>query len=99
MLLKHAQYEQDVLGRQTTVHYLRTKDGAEVDFVLCNDNTPTHLIECKYADNKLSPALIKFASQFSEAEAVQLVRELRQEEYRCKISIARGAEWLAALSA
>ena len=32
-------------------HYIRTKDGAEVDFALSNDKDLTHLIECKLSDN------------------------------------------------
>lgn len=99
MLLKHTHFEQDSLGKETTLHYLRTKDGAEVDFVLCTDALPTHLLECKHADNHPSPALIKFAGMFPQAQAIQLVRELRQEEYRRPVSILKGANWLAELLA
>jgi len=99
MLLKHVHFEQDVLGKQTTLHYLRTKEGAEVDFVLCEGGDPVRLIECKYADHQAASALVKFAGLFPQAEAIQLVRELRQEEYRRPVSIIKGAEWLAQLSA
>ena len=99
MLLKHVHFEQDVLGKASSLHYLRTKDGAEVDFVLCEEGTPTHLIECKHADNQLSFALSKFAGLFPQAMAIQLVRELSQEEYRRPVSILKGADWLAELSA
>lgn len=99
MLLKHVNFEQDTLGRQSSLAYLRTKEGAEVDFVLCDEGVPTHLIECKHADNRPSPALIKFAGLFTEAKSIQLVRELRQEEYRRPVSIVKGADWLAELAA
>ncbi|MBT0654202.1 ATP-binding protein [Geomobilimonas luticola] len=99
MLLKHIQFEQDVLGKSSTLHYLRTKDGAEVDFVLCENSSPSHLIECKHADNSPTPALIRFAGLFPEAQTLLLVRELRQEEYRRPVSIVKGAEWLAELAA
>lgn len=99
MLLKHVHYRQDVLGKDSTLSYLRTKDGAEVDFVLCDGGLPTHLIECKHADNRPASALVKFAGQFTEAEAIQLVRELRQEEYRRPVSVVKGAGWLAGLAA
>jgi len=99
MLFKHCQFEQDAKGQATSLHYLRTKDGAEVDFVLCDDGTPTRLIECKLSDNRPAAALFKFAEIFPEAEAIQLVRELRQEEYRRPVAIIKGAEWLASLSA
>jgi len=99
MLLKHSHFRQDTQGKQTELSYLRTKDGAEIDFVLCDDGTPTHLIECKQADNRPTSALIKFAGQFSSAQAIQLVRELRREEYRQPVSILQGASWLAELTA
>lgn len=99
MLLKHIHFEQDTSGKQANLHYLRTKDGAEIDFVLSENETPTHLIECKHADNSPTSTLIKFAEQFSEAQAIQLVRELRQEEYRRPVSILKGAKWLAELAA
>ena len=99
MLLKHTDYEQDILGKESSLHYLRTKDGAEVDFVLCEAGDPAFLIECKHADNRPSPALIKFAELFPQAQTIQLVRELRQEEYRRPVSILSGAKWLAGLMA
>lgn len=99
MLLKHVHFEQDILGKQATLHYLRTKEGAEVDFVLCEDGEPVRLIECKHSDHRPATALIKFAGLFPQAESIQLVRELRQEEYRYSVSIMKGADWLAELSA
>jgi uncharacterized protein len=99
MLLKHTHFRQDTLGKQASLHHLRTKDGAEIDFVLCEGGAPTHLIECKHADNRPSSALIRFAGQFSGAETIQLVRELRREESRPPVSILQGARWLAGLAA
>jgi len=99
MLYKHCQFEQDVKGAPTFLHYLRTKEGAEVDFVLCDDGAPIRLIECKLSDDRPTAALFKFAENFPAAEAILLVRELRQEEYRRPVAILRGADWLASLSA
>lgn len=99
MLLKHSDYQQDVLGMESSLHYVRTKDGAEVDFVLCEAGDPSFLVECKYADNRPSPTLIKFAETFPRAQTIQLVRELRQEEYRRPVSILSGAKWLSELKA
>lgn len=99
MLLKHVHFEQDTVGKHSSLNYLRTKDGAEVDFVLCEAGAPSHLIECKHSDNRPASALVKFAEQFPEAKSILLVRELRQEEYRRPVSILKGAEWLAELSA
>jgi len=99
MLLKHVHFEQDTQGKQSSLNYLRTKEGAEVDFVLCENDAPTYLIECKHSDNRPASSLIKFAGLFPEAKSIQLVRELRQEEYRHSVSILKGADWLAELAA
>ncbi len=99
MLLKHVHFEQDVLGKRASLHHLRTKEGAEVDFVLCEDDRPSHLIECKHADNRSASSLIKFAGLFPEAKPTQLMRELRQEEYRRSVSIVKWADWLVELAA
>ncbi len=99
MLLKHVHYEQDALGKDSSLHYLRTKEGTEVDFVLCENSVPIQMIECKHADNRPAASLIRFAENFPNAEAIQLVCELRREEYRKPVMIARGADWLARLAA
>jgi predicted AAA+ superfamily ATPase len=99
MLIKHVQFEQDVMGKESTLNYLRTKEGAEIDFVLCDSGNPTHLIECKHRDTTITPALRKFAGLFPEAKSIQLVRELRHEEYRQSVSVLKGANWLAELAA
>ncbi len=99
MLLKHAHFRQDAQGKNVGLHYIRTKDGAEVDFALSEENRLTHLIECKLSDNVPHRALARFAGQFAEAEAVQIVYEVRQEEYRAPVHIRDAANWLKELSA
>jgi predicted AAA+ superfamily ATPase len=99
MLLKHTQFRRDSLGKETGLHYIRTKDGAEVDFALSEEGELTHLLECKYADAALHRPLLRFAEQFAATEAVQLVAELRQEEQRGRVAIRRAGDWLAQLGA
>ena len=99
MLLKHAHFRQDAQGKSIGLHYIRTKDGAEVDFALSDENRLTHLIECKLSDKVPHRALIRFARHFAEAEAVQVVYELRQEEHRAPVHILDAANWLRGLAA
>jgi predicted AAA+ superfamily ATPase len=99
MLLKDVQFRSDALGTNTGLHYIRTKDGAEVDFALSENDELTHLIECKYADAALHRPLLRFADQFPATQAVQLVAVLRQEEQRERVAIRRAGEWLAQLDA
>jgi hypothetical protein len=99
MLKKHADFRRDALGRDAALHYIRTKDGAEVDFALAENGELRHLIECKHADSAMHRPLARFAEQFPAATAIQLVAQLRQEEQRGRVAIRRAGDWLATLDA
>jgi len=99
MLLKHTHFLQDSEGKDASMHYIRTKDGAEIDFVFSETGKLTRLIECKWGDNKPHRALARFAERFPGAEAVQIVYDLRQEEFRNGIAITDAANWLSRLAA
>jgi uncharacterized protein len=99
MLLKQTDFLRDSTGQDAGLHYVRTKDGAEVDFALSNGQQLSHLVECKLSDTKPHTALTRFAAQFPQAKAVQLVFNLRQEEFRNGIAITDAAKWLNSLAA
>jgi predicted AAA+ superfamily ATPase len=99
MLLKHVHWLCDARGRQTSLHYVRTKDGAEVDFAVAEEGELTQLVECKWADPHPHRALTRFAVDFPQVQAVQIVRELRQEEDLGRVQIRQAAAWLAGLAA
>lgn len=99
MLLKQAHFLQDSAGREVALHYIRTKDDAEVDFAFSEAGELKQLIECKLSDNKPHRALMRFAEQFPGVDAVQIVYNLRQEEFRNGIRITDAANWLAELVA
>ncbi len=99
MLLKHVQFLADARGQATGLHYVRTKDGAEVDFALARDGELVQLIECKLGETQPHRALQRFAAEFPQADAVQLVRHLRQEEQRGAVRVTQAAAWLAGLAA
>jgi predicted AAA+ superfamily ATPase len=99
MLLKHVHFLQDSAGVASGLHYIRTKDGTEVDFALSQDDKLTRMIECKWGDTKPHRGLKRFVEQFPDAEAVQLVYGLRQEEFRNGIQITDASQWLMGLAA
>jgi len=99
MLDKKAHFISDTRGREAGLHYIRTKDGVEVDYCLSLDGALTQLVECKLADPTPHRALSRFAAQFVEAKAVQIVRDARQEERRGPIAVLPAADWLAGLEA
>ena len=57
------------------------------------------LIECKLSETQPHRALQRFAAEFPQAGAVQVVRHLRQEEQRGAVRITQAAAWLAGLAA
>ncbi len=102
MLLKHTQFLADSRGQDVGLHYLRTKDGAEVDFALSLDRQLTHLLECKLTDDKPHRALRRFAGEFPAAQSVQLVRDLRQDQDfpgTPALHMRRAAGWMNSLAA
>jgi uncharacterized protein len=99
MLLKHCQHLADTQGRPRTLHYLRTKDGAEVDFAIAEGEQLVQLVECKQADDRVHRALARFAGEFESAQAVQIVRELRQPQDIGRVQLRQAADWLRGLAA
>lgn len=60
--------------------YVRTKEGKEIDFVVCLNGKPTHLIEVKSSDEEISKSFSHFLPQFHDVKATQLVRNCRREK-------------------
>jgi len=92
-------YRGETTGRDVGLHYIRTKDGAEVGFCLSCDGALDQLLACKVSDTRPQRALLRFAAQWADAEAVQLVRDARQVERRGVIAIEPAAAWFARLDA
>jgi uncharacterized protein len=98
-LLAHTEHLHDALGQETALHYIRTKDEAEVDFALSEGTNLTDLVECKLTDTKPHRALLRFAEQWPQARSVQLLRDLRHSIQMDSIRIEPAAAWLAKLAA
>ena len=54
------------------LHYLRTKEGREVDFLVSRNRKPMFLVETKTGDDTPSPSLIRFQKALG-IPAVQLL--------------------------
>jgi predicted AAA+ superfamily ATPase len=96
-LLKHVQYLHDVKGENIQLHYLKTKENKEIDFVIARNGKPVQFIEVKHSDKELSPSLNYFAERFKNVEAIQLVHNLHQNETVNGINIMKAGEWLSEL--
>lgn len=95
-LLKHIYAQIDYEGKDAALHYIRTKDGEEIDFALVNDMQIEQLIEVKNNDASLHKSLLKFRDRY-ELNAIQLVKELRLERVEKNIEILNLAQYLTGL--
>lgn len=71
-LLKWIHFQQDTRGEDINLCYFRDVDGREVDFVVVSGKKPIILIECKWNDAPLSPALKYMKERFPACEAWQI---------------------------
>jgi uncharacterized protein len=78
-LQKHAFALQDYKGEAWQVHYLRTKDGYEIDFCLVCGDQAHHIIEVKVADSSLPRPLRNFHKRYG-IKASLVVKELKREQ-------------------
>ncbi len=99
MLLKHIHFLQDSQGRSVDLHYIRTKDGLEIDFGVSEAGTLTQMIECKLSDDKPHRGLLRMGKLFPDAEKIQIAQNLRQEEWRSGVGVVDAAQWLRELAA
>jgi predicted AAA+ superfamily ATPase len=76
-LLKEVQRCQDVEGENLDLHFVRNKDGQEIDFLVTHEKTPAHLVEVKWADTVLSPLFKKFLPK-APIKRTQVVGQLKQ---------------------
>lgn len=94
-LLKEGHYQEDINGFDFGLHFLRTKDGKEIDFLTVVDKQPTTLIEVKESDTNLSPNFNHFLPLFSDVKAIQLVKNTnRNTNYKNGCRLEKLSEWL-----
>lgn len=78
-LLKETHRAQDVDGANLDLHFIRNKEGQEIDFLVTREKQPWRLIEVKWQDDALSPYFKKFLATQSLSRT-QVVGELAQSK-------------------
>jgi len=78
------------------LHYIRTKEGKEVDFCVVADGAVEKMIEVKTSDAKPDKSLQFFHERYAFA-AVQLVGQLKKEYRAGEIEIRAAEKFLALL--
>ena len=92
-LLKHVYAKIDYQAEDYALHYLRTKDGQEVDFALVKDNAVEQMIEVKYADQSISKSLYAFHHKY-DIPATQVVYQLRYDRLVDTIKVISAEHFL-----
>jgi hypothetical protein len=80
-------------GKIRQLHYLRTREGREVDFVLVQEDKALLMVEVKYEDRSLANDLRYFHDRYG-FPGVQLVADLHQELAAGPLQIRRALDWL-----
>lgn len=75
-LLKRLHFIEDYFGYRCSLHYIRDKDGREVDFVTIIDDVVHDLIEVKESDSEISTALKYYKNLLKPKHTTQLVSQL-----------------------
>ncbi len=95
-LLKSVYARIDNYAEECALHYLRTKDGQEVDFAVVKDNVVESMIEVKVSDATLSKSLVNFKEKY-DYPAIHLVKSLRKEYHDKNINILSAKTYLESL--
>ncbi len=71
-LLKYCHFLEDTEGRELELRFFRDIDLREVDFVLMEDQKPTHFIEVKTSERRVNRALRYLKQRFPGTKATQI---------------------------
>jgi len=97
-LLKELHFLEDTMGRSCMLHYLRDKEGREIDFLVMIDKRPVLMIEVKWSEDSLSRNFSVFSKYLPRTPGVQLVGKLdREKSYDSGTRILKAAPWLAGM--
>lgn len=98
-LLKELHFLEDVYGINANLHFLRTKDGREIDFLVLINDHPLCLVEVKWSDDNPSKNFEYFGNMLQPLKKVQLVKDIKREKtYSNGLEIRSVISWLADLS-
>jgi len=93
-LKKELHFLEDTLGFDTSLHYLRNKDGKEIDFLVVINNQPVLMLEIKWANNKVSKNFHAFIRYLPDIAKIQLVKDIHKEkEFASGIKLLNAVHW------
>ncbi len=92
-LLKRLHFIEDYHGYRASLHYLRDKEGREVDFITQIDNRPFELIEVKTSDSTISTSLKYYSEKLKPKYTVQIVGNLDRPFHKDGILVTNPIDY------
>jgi predicted AAA+ superfamily ATPase len=96
-LLKLCHFLYDAQGHKAELHYLRDRDGHEVDFLIAVDKKPWMAIEVKSSDQSISKNLRYFGEKLAIPFKYQLVRTENIDFIQKDVRVMSVDKFLSAL--
>jgi len=96
-LLKLAHYLQDVEGFAVELHYLRDREGREVDFLVTSGRKPWFAVEVKLSETRVDPALVHFKERLRIPWAYQVTLEGARDVVQDGVRVVPASRFLSAL--
>lgn len=96
-LLKLCHFIEDRDGFRMGLHFLRARDGREVDFLTTVDGKPWFAVEVKLAASRVDPALLYFKERLRLPRAYQVTLEGNRDFVEGGVHVLPAARFLAAL--
>jgi predicted AAA+ superfamily ATPase len=94
-LLKKIQFQEDFEGYRQQLHFIRDKEGREVDFLITKDKKPEILIEAKWSDDQISKNLSYYSEKIQPQMSLQLVANLKREYTKNKLHVLLASNYLS----
>jgi predicted AAA+ superfamily ATPase len=96
-LLKLCHHLEDAEGHAVSLHYLRDREGREVDFLVTAARKPWFAVEAKLQETRPDPALVHFKQRLGIPWAYQVTLEGAQDFVENGVRVLTADRFLAAL--
>jgi len=96
-LLKLAHSLDDAEGLAVGLHYLRDREGREVDFLVTAGRKPWFAVEAKLSESRVDPALLHFKERLAIPWAYQVTLEGGRDFVQDGVRVVPASRFLAAL--
>ena len=94
-LLKKLHFIEDFEGYRCSLHYIRDRDGREVDFLTVIDGVPTDLIEVKLSEKTVSKPLRYYSEKLKPKRTIQIVGNLDRSFHKDDVLVIDPIEFFS----